>query len=255
MQLQLQRLVKRLSATRDSGKAVECLRESGEAIGMRLPCALHDVSGNRAVYDGEGRRLADLLGWPSWITDNWFDHAYVRQHPIYLRCRFENMPFGVFYAQLWEPLAALTPGQQQMKKDMERLGIVAQITVPVHLAQGRTACVLWSTYNPVDLDEILNACGHLLLTIGHLFMAIMQPVSDQRAIARQRELAYLSDRQIDCLYWLANGKTIQETSVILAISAHTVRQHLRVIMERLQAVNTVHAVALATQFGIIDRLQ
>ena len=71
---------------------------------------------------------------------------------------------------------------------------------------------------------------------------------------RERELSYLSDRQIDCLYWLANGKTIHETAVILDISAHTVRQHLRVIVERLRAVNTVHAVALAAQFGIIGRL-
>jgi DNA-binding CsgD family transcriptional regulator len=238
----------------DPAAAVECLRESGEVIGMRLPCALNDVSGNCPVYDQDGRRIADLLGWPEWMTDNWFDRAYVRQHPIYLRCRFENMPFGNVYAQLWESLGAPTPAQLQMKKDMDRLGIVAQITVPIHLVLGRTACVLWSTREPVDLDGVLESCGDQLLTLGHLFMAIMQPLHEQTASASERELAYLSDRQVDCLYWLANGKTVQETAIILDISAHTVRQHLRVIVERLRAVNTVHAVALAAQFGIIGRL-
>jgi DNA-binding CsgD family transcriptional regulator len=241
-------------AATDSADAVECLRESGEVIGMRLPCALNDVSGNCPVYDHEGRRIADQLGWPGWMTDRWFDHAYVRQHPIYLRCRFENLPFGDVYAQLWKDLGALSPAQQQMKKDVERLGVLAQITVPIHLAMGRTACVLWSSCEPADVDGVLASCGHHLLTIGHLFMAVMQPLYDRTVRPRERELAYLSDRQIDCLYWLANGKTIQETAVILQISAHTVRQHLRVIVERLGAVNTIHAVALAAQFGIIGRL-
>ncbi len=254
MRQELQRLVDRMQDAVSAADAVECLRESGEVIGMRLPCALNDVSANCPVYDHEGRRIADLLGWPGWITDNWFDHAYVRQHPIYLRCRFENLPFGNVYADLWEGLSAPNPAQQQMKKDVERLGVVAQITVPVHLALGRTACVLWSTREPADIDAILTSCGHHLLAIGHLFMAVMQPLHDQNARARERELAYLSDRQIECLYWLANGKTIQEAAVILQISVHTVRQHLRVIVDRLRAVNTIHAVALAAQFGIIGRL-
>ena len=254
MRQQLQGLVNRMRAAADAAAAVECLRETGDAIGMRLPCALNDVSANSPVYDQQGRRIADLLGWPAWMTDNWFDRAYVRQHPIYLRCRFENMPFGNVYAQLWESLAAPTPAQLQMKKDTDRLGIVAQITAPVHLVLGRTACVLWCTQDPVDLDAVLASCGDQLLTISHLFMAIMQPLHEETASARGRELAYLSDRQVDCLYWLANGKIVQETATILDISAHTVRQHLRVIVERLRAVNTVHAVALATQFGIIGRL-
>jgi DNA-binding CsgD family transcriptional regulator len=254
VQEKLQRLVGRMRAAESSGEAVECLRETAEVIGMRLPCALNDVSGNSPVYDEAGRRIADLLGWPRWITDNWFDHAYVRQHPIYLRCRFESLPFGNVYADLWKELAVLSPAQQQMKKDVERLGVVSQITVPVHLALGRTACVLWSTCEPADIDGILAACGHQLLAIGHLFMAVMQPLHDQTTRARERELAYLSDRQIECLYWLANGKTIAETAIILEISTHTVRQHLRIIVERLHAVNTVHAVALAAQFGIIGRL-
>jgi DNA-binding CsgD family transcriptional regulator len=254
VQEELQRLVGRMQAAASSAEAVECLRQTGEVIGLRLPCALNDVSANAPVYDHEGRRIADLLGWPGWMTDNWFDHAYVRQHPIYLRCRFENLPFGDVYADLWKGLAVLSPAQQQMKKDVERLGVLAQITVPVHLALGRTACVLWSTCEPADIDAILATCGPQLLAIGHLFMAAMQPRQDQTARARERELAHLSDRQIECLYWLANGKTIRETAIILDISAHTVRQHLRIIVDRLQAVNTVHAVALAAQFGIIGRL-
>ena len=220
---------------------------------MRLPCALNDVSGNDPVRDEEGRRIADLLGWPAWMTDSWFDHAYVRQHPIYLRCRFESKPFGDVYAQIWESLETLTPAQQQLKKDTERSGIVAQITVPVHLPFGRIACVLWSTREAVDLDAILKSCDHYLFLIGQLFMVIIQPL--HQAKVAPRELAHLTDRQIDCLCWLAKGKTIRETATILDISPHTVREHLRVIADRLHAVNTPNAIALAAQFGIIGRIR
>jgi DNA-binding CsgD family transcriptional regulator len=251
LKLQLQRLVDKMHAASGPSEAVALLRESGEVLDMRLPCALNDVSGNHPVCDAEGRRIADLLGWPTWITDNWYDHAYVRQHPIYLRCRFESRPFGTVYAQLWQSLETLTPAQQQLKKDTERLGIVAQITAPIHLPLGRIACVLWSTRETVDIDKILKDCGHFLTLFGELFIAIMQP--PVQVTLGPKELAHLTDRQIDCLHWLASGKTIHETAIILNISTHTVREHLRIITERLHAVNTPNAIALATQYGIIGR--
>jgi DNA-binding CsgD family transcriptional regulator len=248
---EIQLLVDRMHEASTSTEAVALLRESGEVLGMELPCALTDVAGNNPVCDDEGRRIADLLGWPTWITDNWYDHAYVRQHPIYLRCRFESKPFASIYAQIWQGIETLTLAQQQLKKDTERLGIIAQITAPIHLPLGRIGCVLWSTRNTVDLDNILHNCGHYLSLLGQLFIAIMQP--PQPVTLGPRELAHLTGRQIDCLHWLACGKTIEETGIILEISAHTVREHLRVITERLHAVNTPNAIALATQYGIIGR--
>lgn len=251
LKLQLQRLVDKMHGASTSSQAITLLRESGEVLGMELPCALNDVSGNLPVCDAEGRRIADLLGWPTWITDKWYDHAYVRQHPIYLRCRFESRPFGTVYAQLWQSLETLTPAQQQLKKDTEQLGIVAQITAPIHLPLGRIACVLWSTRETVDIEKILKDYGHYLSLFGRLFIAIMQPPAHVKL--GPRELAHLTDRQIDCLHWLASGKTIHETAIILDISTHTVREHLRVITARLYAVNTPNAIALAMQYGIIGR--
>lgn len=253
MKLQLQRLAESMHAATNSDEAVKLLRDSGDILGMRLPCALEDVSSNAPVRDSQGRRIADLLGWPEWMTDNWYGHAYVRQHPIYLRCRFESEPFGNIYAEIWDSLGALTPAQQQLKKDTERFGIIGQITVPIHFPLGQTGCVLWSTRESVNIDDILESCGHYLTMIGHLFMTVMRSSFQPKVGAR--DLTHLTDRQIDCLFWLASGKTIQETAIILGISVHTVREHLRAITKRLHAVNTPNAIALATQLGIIGRLR
>lgn len=253
MEAQLRTLVERMHAAQKLDDAVDVLQEAGGVIGMPLPAVLEDVSGNTPVRDNQGQRLADRFGWPSWMTDNWYGHALARQHPIYLRCRFEGLPFANHYAELWAQLDPLTAAQQHMKRDTERFGLASAITVPVHLPLGRTAAVHWSSREPVDVHAILASFGHHLMTIGHLFTAIMQPIDAQKVGAG--DLAHLTDRQIDCLYWLASGKTLRETAIILKISVHTVREHLRAITERLHAVNTPHAIALASQFGIIGRLR
>lgn len=252
MKVQVQRLVDEMQAASSAAEAVELLRRFGDVLGMRLPCALYDVSGNEPVRDDDGRRIADLLGWPAWMTNNWFDHAYVRQHPIYLRCRFESWPFGTVYVETWRDLEPLSPAQQQMRKDTERFGIVAQITAPIHLPFGRVACVLWSTQEPTDLDSILDQFGHYIALFAQLFMAIVQKPLQPTLTPRQ--LTHLTDRQVACLHWLAKGKTIGEAATILGISVHTVREHLREICERLHAVNTPNAIAIAAQFGILERV-
>ena len=253
MQARLEKLGSRMRAASTLDGAVALLRETGEVIGMELPAVIDDIAGNVPASDPEGRRLNEVLGWPAWMIDGWYGRAYPRQHPIYLRCRFENMPFGVRNDAMWESLGTLTAAQQHMRRDMETVGLYGSIAVPVHLALSRTAAIMWATRTPRDIDGIIGACGHLLLAIAHGFMAVMHPPHPPRVAAG--DLSHLTDRQIDCLYWLASGKTIAETATILDISAHTVREHLRAVTARLNAVNTTHAVALAAQFGIIGPLR
>ena len=42
----------------------------------------------------------------------------------------------------------------------------------------------------------------------------------------------LTDRQRECLLWVARGKTAAETAMILEISTETVIQHLKMARER-----------------------
>ena len=57
--------------------------------------------------------------------------------------------------------------------------------------------------------------------------------------------AKLSAREIECLSWIAQGKTSGETALILSISESTVAFHLRKASEKLNTVNRTHAVAKA----------
>jgi DNA-binding CsgD family transcriptional regulator len=55
----------------------------------------------------------------------------------------------------------------------------------------------------------------------------------------------VSAREIDCLRWMAAGKTAWEASTILGISERTVRFHLNAAREKLRCTTTTQAVAKA----------
>lgn len=67
-----------------------------------------------------------------------------------------------------------------------------------------------------------------------------------RIFGRGNEKAFIvSAREIDCLKWMAAGKTAWEVSTILGISERTVRFHLNAAREKLQCTTTTQAVAKA----------
>lgn len=63
----------------------------------------------------------------------------------------------------------------------------------------------------------------------------------------------LSQKEREVLYWLTQGKTGYEISVILNISVGTVRGRIRNIIRKLDASNIPHAVARAFRSGILER--
>ncbi len=239
---------------RDIGlmEAADLLRGAGEVMGLPWSAVIDDVSGNAPAANADVRLLLKYFGWPEWMIEKWSSRAYTRQHPIYMHCRLENAVFCVETEKMWDSVSPLTPAQEQMRADLRQQGSFGSVVAPIHLSLGRTAALVWSTQDKVDLENIVASCAGPLHAIAYRFIAILLP--NEPSFAGVRDLAYLTDRQIDCLSWLARGKTIAETATILDISVHTIRDHLRDITARLNAVNTTHAVAIACQLGIVKPL-
>jgi len=62
----------------------------------------------------------------------------------------------------------------------------------------------------------------------------------------------LSQKELAVLRWAKDGKTVWETSKIMAISEATVKFHLTNIYEKLDCANRAHAVARALQLGVLE---
>jgi DNA-binding CsgD family transcriptional regulator len=141
--------------------------------------------------------------------------------------------------------------------DTERLLFLAQgertgrqiLSIPLRPLVGETAVLFvgtempaaeWQTRKAAILREFQVLANyfhqHILRIYGH--------DADNQILVSAREL--------DCLKWVAAGKTAWEASVILGISERTVRFHLNAAREKLNCLTTTQAVAKAVSQQLIE---
>ncbi len=100
----------------------------------------------------------------------------------------------------------------------------------------------------ISADEGMDDWPSRKPTIEREFSALGQYFHQHmlRIFGRGSDKAIIvSAREIDCLKWMAAGKTAWEVSAILGISERTVRFHLNAAREKLQCTTTTQAVAKA----------
>lgn len=63
---------------------------------------------------------------------------------------------------------------------------------------------------------------------------------------------HITPREMEVLKLVADGKTGWEMSTIMALSEHTVRNHIENARKKFDAMNTAHMVALAFRGKVIE---
>ena len=76
-------------------------------------------------------------------------------------------------------------------------------------------------------------------------------VLEQRAGSGARS-DRLTERELDVLERLAEGRPTEEVAALLHVSPHTVRSRIKTVLRKLGARNREHAVAIALREGAID---
>lgn len=125
-----------------------------------------------------------------------------------------------------ERLIPLTRGDRQMLAVGRECGISDGYTIPRHLpglAHGTcTFAVSPDNSLPSGMLVAAELTGALALATALNLCGPARPGSPPA----------LSDRQRECVLWMARGKTAAETAIILGISLETVNQHLKMSRER-----------------------
>ena len=80
---------------------------------------------------------------------------------------------------------------------------------------------------------------------------LSEPVPEAAGAPATGRSARLSGRERDVLAALAAGHSTDQVGLVLAMSPHTVRTHLRNVMRKLEANTRAHAVAIAIGDGAI----
>lgn len=254
----LDRILHALERTRDTAEAVALVREIGAAIGLPYPSCIADYSDPLLTRAPDGTTYAELFGWSEDFRDDWERNRLNLISPIASVCRYSTKPF------VWRsrdvvtmtPLAGDTR-QKHWHLTPERQ-IAGGVTVPVHLPLGRVGSMSWvARTEERRFEDILRDFSTPLRLAALLFLdMVFEQRPDSHAAPATAAAADigLSEREVECLSWVALGKTDAEIATIIERSVPTVRFHLENAMKKLNVHNRTQAAALAAQTGILGPL-
>jgi LuxR family transcriptional regulator, quorum-sensing system regulator SdiA len=179
-------------------------------------------------------------GWERFMADD----------PYYHACFDGTLPFDWADVQQSERLSFV---QKQAWHYLADLGLGRGMTIPVHLPFGRFAVVSAIVDKScANWTDIASNSYELMFQLTHVFHRTVH----EKRFESQIQVALpvrLSPREMECLYWAAGGKTSPEIATIIERSVETVRLHIKNAIHKLNASNRAHAIAKATQLGLLQQ--
>jgi LuxR family transcriptional activator of conjugal transfer of Ti plasmids len=195
-------------------------------------------------------RIADdtpalLSSYPKSWTKRYFDLRYQKIDPVVQRAAKEYDLFA------WggTPIIGGAKEQQRFFDEATTFGIKSGITVPIRMGFGRIAAFTVATAESIaSTDCLLAETTDVLRLIGLYFHAHVSVRLDRR-LGKPLEGAALTQRERQCLSWVACGKTISDVAVLVQITPRTVVFHLENTRRKLDAGSIAQCVAEALRRG------
>ena len=183
--------------------------------------------------------------------DDWNLHYREKQFQLIDPCAkflFESYdPFS------WNDVRANTPSglADRMWSDARDGGMLEGHLTPIALDDSGLMVRLATPEKQFDPDH-RGAIVGLTYTFGLEMHRLrpLPPIADESSIAETAAIA-LSDRQIECLRWVIDGKSNWEISVILGISEHTVSTHIRSAMAKFGVSTRIQAATAALRLDLL----
>jgi LuxR family transcriptional regulator, quorum-sensing system regulator BjaR1 len=160
-------------------------------------------------------------------------HAILRASPVRWKAAFAG---------------AKEDGPKTFMTELRAHGLRDGVTTPVHGPQG---CVALLMLAGPKSQEIQNEDEEALI---HIAMALHQRVKRLAAAALFSEPppVHLTEREVECLNWVLEGKTNWEIGVLTGVTARTVQFHLGNAARKLGVVNRVQAAVQALIRGELN---
>jgi DNA-binding CsgD family transcriptional regulator len=138
-----------------------------------------------------------------------------------------------------------TPADRELWGIVHEWGFFDGFVVPVHGPQGYFATVsVASSERELDFRPELRLRLRLIALLAHERCFALSPFAPQEPPCR------LSERERECLRWVAAGKTDWEIGVILSISSATARFHVDRARQKLGTRTRSQAVARVALLGL-----
>lgn len=175
----------------------------------------------------------------AWVS-HYDDNGLVERCPVTARLLTSSRPF------LWESVrpAMCDPVALDVLDRAAEHGIGHGLVVPMHLQSGDKGCVCVLR----ETDEFDPAELPWMVMLAQAFHGEFERLEADRDAAQLS----LSPRERDVLNWFALGKSAEDVSDIMGISAATVMFHYRNVANRLGTLNRTHTVVQALRARALD---
>lgn len=183
-----------------------------------------------------------LLTFPSEWMNLYHGRGYFAVDPVVEHCRQHITPC------LWaaDPTARGAGYQTRYFREALEFGLVAGIALPIHGPLGKSGMLSVAMADPTQAGAQLRQLGELQLLATFLHEAQLR-LGSRTANAQ----VHLTEREIDCLCWAADGKTSWAIGQQLGISERTVIFHLSNSARKLGVIGRRQAIARAISLQLI----
>ncbi|RXJ71247.1 hypothetical protein CS022_21545 [Veronia nyctiphanis] len=174
--------------------------------------------------------------YPSeWLT-RYFEHSYKHTDPVVMHCLNGITPI------LWQNTEVICQVKPEcdinIMYEAQEFGLQDGITVPLRGMGGEFGLFSYSTDTVIGMDDQMQISSIMLGIVPFLYEAISRIQAKKSGVDIK-----LTQRELECMKWTAEGKTAWETAQILGVSERTVNFHVNNVIEKMGASNRQHAVA------------
>ena len=230
-----------------SANSLAGLEESAAAIARRIGFRYFVLRSCHPQLSGREIQLHNCpAGWLQYCSTQGLHGALDPMHLLAMR---ETTPV------LWRTWVSRYPDYFATAR---RHGLAAGVTHPVHgpLGDRSSMSFIKDKCGVAAEMEILAALSECQLFACYAHRAIARIVRSRvnTAMADARPVAYapiLTERERECLRWVATGKSTAEVACALSLSQVTVAYHLAKARRKLDALNTCHAISRALELKLI----
>jgi LuxR family transcriptional regulator/LuxR family quorum-sensing system transcriptional regulator CciR len=180
--------------------------------------------------------------FPNEWADYYFEKKFYEIDPIIKYARTAKDPFHWFKLH---KIIKLSQIEKNYLDELYAARFIDGITVPVNEALGQTAIFGFSANNKIMnlSDDDIEELNHICFYIHERYCKLTVTHFDEKPI--------LSERELEVLFWVAQGKSDSVIADILSLSEHTIDTYMRRIYKKLNVSNRITACVRAVCLGLL----
>jgi LuxR family quorum-sensing transcriptional regulator LasR len=183
--------------------------------------------------------------YPQEWRDHYEKHNLRADDPTVRHCFKSLSPF------VWVPESFQTKEQQDVYEQASSFGLHTGVTLPIRGLNGEVGmltCVRDEASGKAFLEDLKHKLGQLSLLRDVAFDAIIAHIEP----VPESEVPVLTARELECLQWIAAGKTTWEIGRILSISEAGVNFHICNLRTKFGVSRRNDVVIRAIRLGLIQ---